>query len=49
VATLEDGLYVLEESLEPTTAMVKDKLVRFVKASMKGWAYGPRKTRMRPR
>jgi NitT/TauT family transport system substrate-binding protein len=37
VATLEDGLYVLEESLEDD-AMV-DKLARFVKASMKGWAY----------
>ncbi|QKV17554.1 ABC transporter substrate-binding protein [Oricola thermophila] len=37
VATLEDGLYVLEESLEDD-AMV-DKLARFVKASMKGWNY----------
>jgi len=37
VATLEDGLYVLEESLADE-AMV-DKLARFVKASMKGWAY----------
>jgi len=37
VATLEDGLYVLESSLEDE-AMV-DKLARFVKASMKGWAY----------
>ncbi|MHA7775313.1 ABC transporter substrate-binding protein [Roseibium sp. M-1] len=37
VATLEDGLYVLESSLEDP-AMV-DKLARFVKASMKGWAY----------
>ncbi|KQT86001.1 ABC transporter substrate-binding protein [Aurantimonas sp. Leaf443] len=37
VATLEDGLYVLEPSLKDA-AMV-DKLARFVKASMKGWAY----------
>ena len=37
VATLEDGLYVLESSLDDP-AMV-DKLARFVKASMKGWAY----------
>lgn len=37
VATLEDGLYVLEDSLKDA-AMV-DKLARFVRASMKGWAY----------
>jgi len=37
VATLEDGLYVLESSLEDP-AMV-DKLARFVRASMKGWSY----------
>ncbi len=37
VATLEDGIYVLEKSLEDP-AMV-DKLARFVKASMKGWAW----------
>ncbi|GAB4359292.1 MAG: ABC transporter substrate-binding protein [Oricola sp.] len=37
VATLEDGLYVLEDSLNDD-AMV-DKLARFVKASMKGWNY----------
>nr|WP_244300826.1 ABC transporter substrate-binding protein [Roseibium hamelinense] len=37
VATLEDGLYVLESSLEDP-AMV-DKFARFVRASMKGWAY----------
>lgn len=37
VSTLEDGLYVLEKSLEDP-AMV-DKLARFVKASMKGWDY----------
>ncbi|MEM1289245.1 MAG: ABC transporter substrate-binding protein, partial [Pseudomonadota bacterium] len=37
VATLEDGLYVLEESLDDP-AMV-DKLTRFVAASMRGWEY----------
>ncbi|MBV0912315.1 ABC transporter substrate-binding protein [Anianabacter salinae] len=37
VATLEDGLYVLESALEDE-AMV-DKLTRFVRASMKGWKY----------
>ncbi|PRD41651.1 nitrate ABC transporter substrate-binding protein [Phyllobacterium phragmitis] len=37
VATLEDGLYVLDKSLDDP-AMV-DKLARFVKASMKGWDY----------
>jgi NitT/TauT family transport system substrate-binding protein len=35
VATLEDGIYTLESSLQDA-AMV-DKLTRFVKASMKGW------------
>lgn len=34
---LEDGLYVLDSSLKD--AAFKDKLVRFVRASMKGWAY----------
>ena len=37
VATLEDGLYTTEKKLED--AAMRDKLVRFVKASMKGWAY----------
>ncbi|MCQ0986801.1 ABC transporter substrate-binding protein [Jiella marina] len=37
VATLEDGLYVLEESLEDPEMV--DKLARFVKASMRGWEY----------
>ncbi|MEX1035001.1 MAG: ABC transporter substrate-binding protein [Sneathiella sp.] len=37
VATLEDGLYVMEKSLEDDA--MKDKLARFVKASMKGWQY----------
>ncbi|MGI9504708.1 MAG: ABC transporter substrate-binding protein [Geminicoccaceae bacterium] len=37
VSTLEDGIYVLEENLEdPAFA---DKMVRFVRASMKGWKY----------
>ncbi|GAA3856389.1 ABC transporter substrate-binding protein [Celeribacter arenosi] len=37
VATLEDGLYVLESSLDDE-AMV-DKLARFVSASMEGWKW----------
>ncbi|WP_025898870.1 ABC transporter substrate-binding protein [Sneathiella glossodoripedis] len=37
VATLEDGLYVLEDSLKDEA--MKDKLARFVKASLKGWKY----------
>lgn len=37
VATLEDGLYTLEDNLSDP-AMV-DKLTRFVAASMKGWKY----------
>lgn len=37
VATLEDGLYTLESTLQDP-AMV-DRLARFVKATMKGWAY----------
>jgi NitT/TauT family transport system substrate-binding protein len=37
VATLEDGLYVLEESLQDPAFV--DKMARFVKASMKGWDY----------
>jgi NitT/TauT family transport system substrate-binding protein len=37
VATLEDGLYVLQKSLDdPKTA---DKLARFLKATFKGWDY----------
>lgn len=35
VATLEDGLYALEESLEDPEMV--DKLTRFVRASMAGW------------
>lgn len=37
VATLEDGMYVLEKNLED--AAFKDKMVRFVRASMKGWKW----------
>jgi NitT/TauT family transport system substrate-binding protein len=37
VATLEDGIYVLEDKL--TDAAFQDKMVRFVRASMKGWKY----------
>ena len=37
VATLEDGLYVLEDKLKD--AAFKDKMVKFVRASMKGWKY----------
>ena len=37
VATLEDGIYVLEENLEDPA--FKDKMVQFVRASMKGWKW----------
>ena len=37
VATLEDGLYVLQKSLK--NPKMADKLARFVKASIKGWQY----------
>ncbi len=37
VATLEDGLYVLESTLEDPDMV--EKYARFVRASMKGWAY----------
>ena len=36
-STLEDGLYVLEKNLGDSN--FKDKMVRFVRASMKGWKY----------
>lgn len=37
VSTLEDGIYVMEENLaDPAFA---EKMVRFVRASMKGWKY----------
>jgi len=37
VATLEDGLYVLEENLEDPAFV--DRMERFVRASMRGWKY----------
>ncbi|NRB17126.1 MAG: ABC transporter substrate-binding protein [Rhodobacteraceae bacterium] len=37
VATLEDGIYALEDKLEDPK--FQDKMVRFVRASMKGWKY----------
>jgi NitT/TauT family transport system substrate-binding protein len=37
VSTLEDGLYVLEQNLDDPAFV--DKMVRFVRASMKGWKY----------
>lgn len=37
VATLEDGIYVLEDKLEDPEFV--DKMVRFVRASMKGWKW----------
>lgn len=37
VATMEDGMYVLEESLEDPAFV--DKMARFLRASMRGWEY----------
>ena len=37
VSTLEDGIYVLEDRLSDPA--FKDQMVRFVRASMKGWKY----------
>jgi len=37
VATLEDGIYVLESALE--NAAFRDRMIRFVRASMKGWKW----------
>ena len=37
VATLEDGIWTLEENLEDPEMV--DKLARFVRASMRGWEY----------
>jgi len=37
VATLEDGIYVLEDNL--ADPVFEDKMVRFVRASMEGWKY----------
>jgi NitT/TauT family transport system substrate-binding protein len=37
VATLEDGIWVLEENLEDPA--FREKMVKFVRASMKGWKW----------
>lgn len=37
VATLEDGLYVMEDKLKDPA--FREKMVKFVRASMKGWKY----------
>ncbi|MEI4486841.1 ABC transporter substrate-binding protein [Frigidibacter sp. MR17.14] len=37
VATLEDGLYVMEDKLKDPA--FKEKMVKFVRASMKGWKW----------
>ena len=37
VATLEDGLYVMQDKLKDSA--FKEKMVKFVRASMKGWKY----------
>jgi NitT/TauT family transport system substrate-binding protein len=37
VATMEDGLYVLEDNLKDPA--FEEKMVKFVRASMKGWKY----------
>ena len=37
IATLEDGLYTLQATLDDPA--MQDRLVRFVRASMKGWKY----------
>ena len=42
VSTMEDGLYVLEENLQDDAFV--DKMARFVKASMKGWAWARENT-----
>jgi len=42
VATLEDGLYVLEKNLSDPKFV--DKMARFVRASMKGWAWARENT-----
>ncbi len=42
VATLEDGLYVLEDKLSDPA--FKEKMVKFVRASMKGWKYAEENT-----
>ena len=47
VSTLEDGIYVLEENLEDPAFV--DKMVRFVRASMKGWKYAEENVEEAPR
>ncbi len=42
VATLEDGLYVMEDKLADPA--FEEKMVRFVRASMKGWKYAEANT-----
>jgi NitT/TauT family transport system substrate-binding protein len=42
VATMEDGLYVLEENLKDPA--FEEKMVKFVRASMKGWKYAEENT-----
>ena len=42
VATLEDGLYALEDKLNDPA--FKEKMVKFVRASMKGWKYAEEHT-----
>ena len=42
VATLEDGLYVLEDKLSDPA--FKEKMIKFVRASMKGWKYAEENT-----
>lgn len=42
VSTLEDGMYVLGSNLEDPA--FKDKMVRFVRASLKGWKYAETNT-----
>lgn len=42
VATLEDGLYVMEDKLKDPAFV--EKMAKFVRASMKGWAYARENT-----
>ncbi|KIN74888.1 ABC transporter substrate-binding protein [Sulfitobacter guttiformis] len=42
VATLEDGIWVLEDNLKDEVFV--DKMTRFVRASMKGWKYAEENT-----
>jgi NitT/TauT family transport system substrate-binding protein len=47
VGMLEDGLYVLEDRLDDPEFV--DQMVRFVRASMRGWEYAVRTRRKPPR